>query len=50
VFNRKIVDYLKFSRDFALQCPGFETDIHGLVEEAGPDGKPCFFADCVRGD
>ncbi|ARU04906.1 lysine decarboxylase [Comamonas serinivorans] len=50
VFNRKIVDYLRFSRDFALRCPGFETDIHGLVEEIGEDGKPHFFADCVKGD
>jgi arginine/lysine/ornithine decarboxylase len=32
VFNKKIVDYLKFAREFAKLCPGFETDIHGLVE------------------
>jgi arginine/lysine/ornithine decarboxylase len=25
VFNKKIVDYLKFSREFNSQCPGFET-------------------------
>ncbi|TFZ00869.1 lysine decarboxylase [Ramlibacter henchirensis] len=48
VFNRKIVDYLKFSREFNASCPGFETDIHGLVEEAGADGKTRFFADCVK--
>ena len=47
VFNRKIVDYLKFAREFALLCPGFETDIHGLVEEEGTDGRMHFFADCV---
>ncbi|WP_304305762.1 arginine/lysine/ornithine decarboxylase, partial [Pseudacidovorax intermedius] len=28
VFNKKIVDYLKFARQFNLECPGFETDIH----------------------
>ena len=50
VFNKKIVDYLKFSREFNAQCPGFETDIHGLVEEAGADGKKHYFADCVRQD
>ena len=49
-FNKKIVDYLKFSRAFNAECPGFETDIHGLVEEAGADGKPRYFADCVRRD
>ena len=47
VFNKKIVDYLKFSREFNAQCPGFETDIHGLVEEVGPDGKTSYFAHCV---
>ena len=31
VFNKKIVDYLKFAREFNAECPGFETDIHGLV-------------------
>jgi len=48
VFNKKIVDYLKFSREFNAQCPGFETDIHGLVEEVGEDGRSRYFADCVR--
>jgi arginine decarboxylase len=49
VFNKKIVDYLKFSREFNEQCPGFESDIHGLVEEEGADGKPRYYADCVKG-
>lgn len=48
VFNKKIVDYLKFSRNLSRECPGFETDIHGLVEEAHDDGEVMFFADCVR--
>jgi lysine decarboxylase/arginine decarboxylase len=48
VFNRRIVDYLKFSRAFNAECPGFETDIHGLVEEEGPDGRPRYYADCVK--
>jgi ornithine decarboxylase/lysine decarboxylase/arginine decarboxylase len=48
VFNKKIVDYLKFSRDLNTSCPGFETDIHGLVEEVGADGVRRFYADCVR--
>jgi lysine decarboxylase/arginine decarboxylase len=48
VFNRKIVDYLKFAREFNEQCPGFETDIHGLVEETGADGRTHYFADCVK--
>jgi arginine/lysine/ornithine decarboxylase len=48
VFNKKIVDYLKFAREFNLQCPGFETDIHGLVEVVGLDGKKSYFADCVK--
>ncbi len=48
VFNKKIVDYLKFAREFNLQCPGFETDIHGLVEVVGDDGVKCYYADCVK--
>ena len=47
VFNRKIVEYLKFNRAFARECPGFETDIHGVVQETGPDGVVGYFADCV---
>ena len=50
VFNRKIVDYLKFARDFALECPGFETDIHGLVEVEDDHGHVRYFADCVAAD
>jgi len=48
VFNKKIVDYLKFSREFNTQCPGFESDIHGLVEEIGTDGQMHYYADCVK--
>ena len=44
VFNKKIVDYLKFSREFSKLCPGFETDIHGLVK--GEDGR--YHVDCVK--
>ena len=47
VFNRKIVDYLKFAREFARKCPGFETDIHGLVEQVDANGERHFYADCV---
>jgi len=48
VFNKKIVDYLKFNREFAKACPGFETDIHGLVEVADDNGQKAYFADCVK--
>ena len=48
VFNKKIIDYLKFAREFNLQCPGFETDIHGLVEVKDDLGKTHYFADCVK--
>src|SRR3978361_46862 len=48
VFNRKIVDYLKFARAFNEECPGVETDIHGLVMEEDDTGKRGFFANCVR--
>ncbi|HOP90597.1 MAG TPA: lysine decarboxylase, partial [Ottowia sp.] len=47
VFNKKIVDYLKFSREFARMAPGFETDIHGLVEVEDDQGQVRYYADCV---
>jgi len=48
VFNQKIVDYLKFSREFNERCPGFETDIHGLVVDEDENGRKRYFADCVK--
>jgi arginine/lysine/ornithine decarboxylase len=48
VFNKKIIDYLKFAREFNQKCPGFETDIHGLVEEKDDMGVTHYFADCVK--
>src|SRR5436305_808919 len=46
-FNRTIVEYLKFARSFNEKFPGFDTDIHGLVEET--DGaRVRYFMDCVR--
>ncbi|MFP4273262.1 MAG: lysine decarboxylase, partial [Halothiobacillaceae bacterium] len=47
-FNKIIVDYLKFVRDFNRQLPGFETDVHGLVEERRKDGSLDYHIDCVR--
>ena len=38
-FNRKIVDYLRFTREFNAAFPGFDTDVHGLVEDDGPGGR-----------
>jgi arginine decarboxylase len=46
-FNKIIVQYLKFARDFNERFPGFHTDIHGLVGEK-VDGRIEYFVDCVR--
>ncbi|HEY4370838.1 MAG TPA: arginine/lysine/ornithine decarboxylase [Burkholderiales bacterium] len=46
-FNKTIVEYLKFARVFNEKFPGFDTDIHGLVEEE-IDGKRRYFVDCVK--
>ncbi|MCV2423421.1 arginine/lysine/ornithine decarboxylase [Paucibacter sp. DJ2R-2] len=46
-FNKKIVDYLTFTRDFNSKFPGFATDVHGLVEEKGEDGRSRYYVDCV---
>ncbi len=45
-FNKTIVDYLKFARDFNKKFPGFESDIHGLVAEE--NGETRYYVDCVR--
>ena len=42
-FNRTIMRYLQFARDFNLRFPGFETDVHGLVK----DGEGRYHVDCV---
>ena len=45
-FNRTIVRYLQFAREFNASFPGFEADIHGLVEQ-DIDGRRAYFVDCV---
>ncbi|MFH1816607.1 MAG: arginine/lysine/ornithine decarboxylase [Pseudomonadota bacterium] len=45
-FNATIVRYLQFTREFNDKFPGFETDVHGLVEDV-VDGKPRYYVDCV---
>ena len=45
--NHRIVQYLKFARDFTAQFPGFETDVHGLVKEKNADDITEYFLDCV---
>ncbi|EAY68186.1 Lysine decarboxylase [Burkholderia dolosa AU0158] len=46
-FNKTIVNYLRFARDFNERFPGFHTDIHGLVAEE-LNGRVEYFVDCVR--
>jgi len=46
-FNKKIVDYLKFTRQFNSAFPGFDTDVHGLVESGDDAGDHLYFVDCV---
>jgi arginine decarboxylase len=46
-FNKTIVRYLQFAREFNTRFPGFATEIHGLVDEE-VDGKLTFHVDCVR--
>ena len=49
-FNRKIVDYLKFTRAFNAKFPGFATDVHGLVAEKSEEGRISYYVDCVQAD
>ncbi len=47
-FNRKIVAYLQFVREFNAAFPGFDTDVHGLVEDEDVGIEQRYFVDCVR--
>lgn len=47
-FNETIVRYLKFARDFNSKFPGFETDIHGLIQEVDETGMLRYYVDCVQ--
>ena len=49
-FNRKIVDFLRFTRSFNAAFPGFATDVHGLIEDEDGDGRKRYAVDCVRRD
>ncbi|NET58329.1 MAG: arginine/lysine/ornithine decarboxylase, partial [Symploca sp. SIO2E6] len=45
--SRLIIDYLKFTREFDRQFPGFENEIHGLRIEETTSGKR-YMIDCVK--
>ncbi len=47
-FNKKIVKYLQFTREFNAAFPGFNTDVHGLVEDDGEGSDRRYSVDCVR--
>jgi arginine decarboxylase len=47
-FNKKIVDYLRFTRQFNAAFPGFDTDVHGLVESDDEGVTRRYYVDCVR--
>jgi arginine decarboxylase len=45
-FNKTIVNYLHWTHEFNLQFPGFETDVHGLVQ-GDSEGDKEYYVDCV---
>jgi len=47
-FNRRIVDFLRFAREFNAAFPGFATDVHGLIESVDDEGRRSYAVDCVR--
>ena len=48
-FNKTIIQYLQFARQFNETFPGFEADIHGLVQQE-VNGRLEYFVDCVPRD
>lgn len=47
-FNARIVEYLQFAREFNARFPGFETYVHGLAQDIGPDGLARYYVDCIH--
>ncbi len=47
-FNQQIVQYLQFAREFNARFPGFETYVHGLGTDIGPDGRQRYYVDCIK--
>ncbi len=47
-FNRRIVEYLRFAGEFNARFPGFDTDVHGLVENDTEGFRRSYYVDCVR--
>ena len=47
-FNRKIVEYLRFTREFNARFPGFATDVHGLVADDQAELAKRYYVDCVK--
>ncbi len=45
-FNKTIIQYLQFARQFNETFPGFEADIHGLVQQE-VNGRLQYFVDFV---
>ena len=49
-FNQRIVNYLKFAREFNANFPGFETDVHGLARDTDENGRERYYVDCLKED
>ncbi len=47
-FNKVIVNYLQFAREFNSMFPGFEADIHGLVVTKDSSDLKRYFVDCIK--
>ena len=45
--TRSIIDYLQFARTFDRSFPGFDSDVHGLQHQDGPDGRR-YTVDCLK--
>ncbi|RYF59989.1 MAG: lysine decarboxylase, partial [Comamonadaceae bacterium] len=49
-FNKTIVSYLQFAREFNARFPGFETYVHGLAAETLENGAVRYYVDCLIED
>ncbi|WP_263145714.1 arginine/lysine/ornithine decarboxylase [Pseudomonas sp. RIT-PI-AD] len=45
--TRSIIDYLEFARTFDRSFPGFDSDVHGLQHQEGPNGR-LYTVECLK--
>jgi lysine decarboxylase/arginine decarboxylase len=46
--TQAIIDYMAIYEDFDNSFPGFETETHGIILKALPNGKKAYYVNCIK--